>query len=200
MNICIFASGGGSNFNAILRAHNKGIIKSDILLLITNNSNCNAVKIAERNNIEVFHISRKLFPEIDDVEYSNKFIFKLEEKKIDFIVLAGYMKLLESSVIKKYNNKIINIHPALLPSFGGKGMYGINVHKAVLEAGVKITGITVHLVNENYDNGKILFQKAVKVNGDDTCISLQKRVLKSEHKYYPFVISQIEQNKINLSE
>ncbi len=100
--------------------------------------------------------------------------------------------MIETEVLKKYKNKIINIHPALLPSFGGKGMYGINVHKAVIASGVKVSGITVHFVNENYDEGKIIFQKCCEVKSDDDELSLQKKILKLEHKYYTQVIKMFE--------
>lgn len=191
-NISIFASGTGTNFEAILKAKKKGIIKSNIPLLITNNSNCGAVEIAKRNSIDVVHISRKVYPDLSEENYAEVFLKVLKNYKIDLIVLAGYMKLLPGALIDEYENKIINIHPALLPSFGGKGMYGINVHRAVLDAGVKVTGITIHFVNKEYDKGRIIFQKCIEINSDDDEYSLQKRVLKYEHKYYPLIISEIE--------
>ncbi len=192
LNISVFASGGGSNFKAILKAKRNGIIKSNIPLLITNNSHCGAVEIAKKNSVNVVHISRKVYPDLDEKEYSQVFLNVLEKFKIDLIVLAGYMKLLPEYVVERYENRIINIHPALLPSFCGKGMYGINVHRAVLEAGVKVTGITIHYVNKEYDKGKIIFQKCVEIKENDNEISLQKRVLKYEHKYYPLVIASLE--------
>ena len=193
MNICIFASGTGSNFKAILDSVKKKKIRSKICLLITNNPDCGAVKIAKENNIEYEVINRKIFPELSPEKYSDNFLKALSKHGIDLIVLAGYMKMVTPEVLNKYKDRIINIHPALLPSFGGKGMYGINVHKAVIDSGVKVTGITVHYVNENYDEGKILFQKCCEVKSDDDEYSLQKRVLKLEHKYYPEVIRSIEQ-------
>lgn len=194
MNICVFASGSGTNFKAIIEAKKSGIINSDILLLITNNSDCGAVSIAKENGISVFHISRKVYPNASDDEYANLFLDKMDEYKINFIVLAGYMKMLDASIIKKFPNRIINIHPALLPKFGGKGMYGMNVHKAVIEAGEKESGVTIHYVNEKYDEGKIILKEKVEVSTDDTAETLQKKVLKLEHKYYAFVISEIEKN------
>lgn len=198
MNISVFASGTGSNFLAILKAQKEGLIKSNISLLITNNSNCGAVSIANEFGVEVVHISRKVYPYLSDKEYANVFLDVLFKHSIDLIVLAGYMKMVEPEVVRNFRNRIINIHPALLPMFGGKGMYGINVHKAVIQAGVKVTGITIHCVNENYDEGKILFQKCIEVNETDDEYSLQKRVLELEHKYYPYVISLIEEGKIKL--
>jgi phosphoribosylglycinamide formyltransferase-1 len=198
LNISVFASGTGSNFLAILKAQKEGLIKSNISLLITNNSNCGAVSIANEFGVEVVHISRKVYPYLSDKEYANVFLDVLFKHSIDLIVLAGYMKMVEPEVVRNFRNRIINIHPALLPMFGGKGMYGINVHKAVIQAGVKVTGITIHCVNENYDEGKILFQKCIEVNETDDEYSLQKRVLELEHKYYPYVISLIEEGKIKL--
>ena len=198
MNICVFASGSGTNFQAILNARKNGIIKSDISLLITNNSHCGAVEIAKQNGVEVVHISRKIFPDLSDNVYANLFLDKLKLLKIDLIVLAGYMKMLDPVIVRAYHNRIINIHPALLPSFGGEGMYGINVHKAVLDAGVKVSGVTIHFVNENYDEGKIIFQKCIEVSDDDDEYSLQKKVLVLEHKYYSHVISEIEKGIIKI--
>jgi phosphoribosylglycinamide formyltransferase-1 len=196
LNICIFASGSGTNFKAILEAKKSGIIVSDINLLVTNNSDCGAVDIAKENNIPVFHISRKAYPDLSEEEYAGLFLRKLEEHKIDFIVLAGYMKMMSPVVIRKYPDRIINIHPALLPKFGGKGMYGMNVHRAVIEAGEKVSGVTIHFVNEKYDEGKIIFQKTVDITEDDNAESLQKKVLKLEHKYYSEVIRKIENSEL----
>jgi phosphoribosylglycinamide formyltransferase 1 len=196
LNICIFASGSGTNFKAIIEAKKSGIIISEIKLLVTNNSDCGAVSIAAENNIPFFHISRKVYPGLSDEEYSNLFLNKLEEHKIDFIVLAGYMKMMDSKVVRRFPNRIINIHPALLPDFGGKGMYGMNVHRAVIESGMKVSGVTIHFVNEKYDDGKIIFQKSVEVAEDDTAETLQKKVLKLEHKYYAVVISMFERGLI----
>lgn len=192
MNICVFASGSGTNFKAIIEAKKSGIIHSDISLLITNNSDCGAVYIAKENGIPVFHISRKVYPNLSEEEYANLFLYKLDEHKINFIVLAGYMKMLDARIIRKFQKRIINIHPALLPKFGGKGMYGMNVHKAVIEAGEKESGVTIHYVNENYDEGEIILQEKVEVSPDDTPETLQKKVLKLEHKYYAEVIRRIE--------
>ena len=199
MNICVFASGAGSNFKAILDSIKKGYLKSKVCLLITNNPDCGAVKIAGKNKIDHLSINKKLFAELTEKEYSDIFLNALKKYKIEFIVLAGYMKIIRPEVLRKYRNKIINIHPALLPSFGGKGMYGINVHKAVIASGVKVSGITVHFVNENYDEGKIIFQKCCEVKTADDEISLQKRVLRMEHKYYPRVIKSIEDLEFGIS-
>lgn len=196
MNICVFASGEGTNFSAILKNANKGYLRSKIALLVTNKSDCGAAVTALRNNIPQFYINRNNFPGLSDSEYSNKIIQKLKECSIDFIVLSGFMQIIHHEITDRFRNRIINIHPALLPSFGGKGMYGINVHKAVIASGVKVTGITIHFVNEKYDEGKIIFQKCVEVDVNDDEYSLQKKIKKLEHKYYPFVIKKFEEGKV----
>ncbi len=190
----MFASGTGTNFRSIVNAIKQGKLKSKISLLITNNSNCGAAGIAKTNNIKCIHISRKKFPDLPDNEYQKLFLNALESYKIDFIVLAGYMKKIGNDVIAKYRNRIINIHPALLPDFGGEGMYGINVHRAVIASGASVSGISIHYVDENYDNGKIIFQKSVAIENSDDEFSLQKKILKLEHEYYPKVIGDIENN------
>lgn len=194
MNICVFASGTGTNFEAIVNSARSGYLKSKVSLLITNNSKCGAVKIAEANGIAWSHISRVIYPDLTDRIFAEKFLNELEKFKIDFIVMAGYMKSVPDEVIRRFNGKIINIHPALLPSFGGKGMYGINVHRAVIESGVKVSGITVHFVEGEYDKGKIIFQKCCDVAEDDDEVSLQKKIQQLEHKYYPEVIRTFEQS------
>ena len=199
-NICVFASGGGSNFNALISAKRNYIFKSEIKLLISNNSSCGAVEIAIRNKIPFAHISRRVFPELIDVEYQKLFLDKLKEYGIDLIILSGYMKLVEPVVVKNFKNRILNIHPALLPAFGGKGMYGMNVHKAVIASGTATSGLTIHLVNEDYDKGRILFQKTVPVDKNDDEYTLQKKILNLEHTYYSQVIRDIEEGKINLDE
>jgi formyltetrahydrofolate-dependent phosphoribosylglycinamide formyltransferase len=200
LNICVFASGAGSNFRAIIDAAKNGKISSDISLLITNNPGCGAEEIAKKNSISVEIINRKIFPDLSKDDYSGKFIKILRAYKIDFIVLAGYMKQVPDKVIEIYRDRIINIHPALLPLFGGKGMFGINVHKAVIKSGMKVSGITIHYVNEVYDEGKIIFQRCVDIANDETPDSLQKKIRLLEHEYYPHVINLFEENKIDIQE
>lgn len=192
----MFASGTGSNFKAIVDASNDKYLSSRVSLLISNNSDCGAAEIARKNNIDFVHISRKVYPNLSETEYSQLFIKALEDHDIDLIVLAGYMKLIVPEVLKKYKGRIINIHPALLPAFGGKGMYGLNVHKAVIESGEKKTGITIHYVDENYDDGEIIFQECIDVDENGDAESLQKKVLKLEHKYYPEIIKRIEEGNL----
>jgi phosphoribosylglycinamide formyltransferase-1 len=197
MNIAVFASGRGSNLMAILNAIKEGKLNAKISLVISNNSNAGALEIAKANGIDALHISRKQFS--SDEEYVQKILNELKSRNVELIVLAGYMKKIPSEIIKEYPNKILNIHPALLPSFGGKGMYGLNVHKAVIESGVKITGVTVHIVDEEYDHGPIVMQRAVEVRDDDTPETLAERVLKVEHEIYPQAIKLFVEGKIKIS-
>ncbi len=197
MNIAVFASGRGSNLMAILNAIKEGKLKAKISVVISNNSNAGALEIARANGIDALHISRKQFS--TDEEYVQKILNELKSRNIELIVLAGYMKKIPNEIIKEYPNRILNIHPALLPSFGGKGMYGLNVHKAVIESGVKITGVTVHIVDEEYDHGPIVMQRAVEVKDDDTPETLAERVLKVEHEIYPQVIKLFVEGKVKVS-
>ena len=187
------ASGKGSNLKAIIKAQKTRKIYSKVVLVISNNSASGALNIAKQNRIPAYHLSQKFFK--SEVEFVKKFLSLLKKFNVDLIILAGYMKKISPKVIRKFKNKIINIHPALLPSFGGKGMYGIKVHKAVLESGAKISGATVHIVDDKYDNGPIVLQKAVEVKDDDTPEILQKRVLRTEHKLYAEAIKLFESKK-----
>ncbi|MBK8984061.1 MAG: phosphoribosylglycinamide formyltransferase [Ignavibacteria bacterium] len=199
MNICVFASGTGTNFKALIRSERRKKIKSNISLLITNNSYCGAVQTAVKYGIKYKVINRTLYPDISETSYDNLFLSAVKEQSIDFILLAGYMKLLSSKFLKVFRNRIINIHPALLPSFGGKGMYGFNVHKAVIESGVKVSGITIHFVDEKYDEGKIIFQKSCIISNYDDEFSLMQKIRKLEHKYYPEIVKKFEEKKIIIS-
>ncbi len=196
LNLCVFASGNGSNLNAVIKASLSGKLSSRVKLVISNNSGSGALKTAAKYKIPNKHISQKLFN--SQSEFTKQILAELRKHKIDLILLAGYMKMLDPLIIKKYRNKIINIHPALLPKFGGKGMYGIHVHEAVLNAGEQITGATVHFVNEVYDNGAIIMQKKVKVKPGDDAVTLQKRVLRAEHKLYPEAIKLFEDGRIRV--
>ncbi len=196
MNIAVFASGRGSNLMAILKAIEEGKLKARVVVVISNNSNAGALEIARLKGIDALHISRRQFS--SDMEYVDKILSELRKRNVELIVLAGYMKKIPSEVVSEYRNRILNIHPALLPSFGGQGMYGINVHKAVIESGVKITGVTVHIVDEEYDHGPIVLQRAVEVKDDDTPETLAERVLRVEHEVYPEAIRLFVEGKVNI--
>jgi phosphoribosylglycinamide formyltransferase-1 len=196
MNIAVFASGRGSNLMAILKAIEEGKLKARVVVVISNNSSAGALEIARSKGIDALHISRRQFS--SDREYADKILSELRKRNVELIVLAGYMKKIPAEVVSEYRNRILNIHPALLPFFGGQGMYGINVHKAVIESGVKITGVTVHIVDEEYDHGPIVLQRAVEVKDDDTPETLAERVLKVEHEVYPEAIRLFVEGKVNV--
>ena len=197
MNLCVLASGWGSNLKSIINSRKTGKISSDIVLVISNNSASNALNIARENQIPAVHLSRKLFN--SEEEYENRFAELLRTYNVDMIILAGYMKMIPPKIVREYKNRILNIHPALIPSFCGKGLYGLKVHEAVLDYGAKITGVTVHLVDEQYDTGPVVLQKTIPVKDNDTPETLQKRVLKWEHKLYPEAIKLFETRKFNIT-
>ena len=186
LSIAVFASGGGTNLQALIDASKMGIFDGKISIVISNNSGAYALVRAANENIPVCHISNKKYP--DQYEFMAKISEALSSHDVNLIVLAGYMKLLPLEVIKKYRSRIINIHPALLPHYGGKGMYGANVHRAVLENKDKISGATVHFVDELYDHGAILIQRIAPVLPGDTPDSLAQRVLTIEHKILPLAV------------
>lgn len=197
MNLCVLASGWGSNLKSIINSRKTGKISSDIVLVISNNSASNALNIARENQIPAVHLSRKLFN--SEEEYENRFAELLRTYNVDMIILAGYMKMIPPKIVREYKNRILNIHPALIPSFCGKGLYGLKVHEAVLDYGAKVTGVTVHLVDEQYDTGPVVLQRTIPVKDNDTPETLQKRVLKWEHKLYPEAIKLFETRKFNIT-
>ena len=189
--IAVLVSGGGTNLQALIDAEKKGDLHSgSIVLVVSNNAAAYALKRAEENGIRSVVITRKESGGQEQME--ERISAVLEEEKIDLIVLAGFMSILSESFVKKYDHRILNVHPSLIPSFCGKGFYGLRVHEAALEKGVKVTGATVHFVNEIPDGGEIILQKAVNVLENDTPESLQKRVMKqAEWKILPAAVEKI---------
>ena len=187
--IIVFASGGGSNFRSIFNHLKKNKIDASIELLISNNPKCKAIEFAKSNGVETFVINKNCYP--DSSEYKKMILVKLELFSPSLIILAGYIKKIPIEVVRKFEGKIINIHPALLPKFGGKGFYGMKVHNSVIESGEKESGVTVHFVNEEYDKGEIIIQKRIPVLKSDSPESLAKRVLEIEHIVYPLVVEQL---------
>lgn len=195
-NIVVLVSGGGTNLQALIDAQNRGEIKNGkITCVISSNPNAYALTRAQNNKISTEVIRRKDFAEFD--EYDNALIELLKSKNADVVVLAGFMTILGSKVISAFENKIINIHPSLIPSFCGEGYYGLHVHEAALEKGVKVTGATAHFVNEVCDGGPIIIQKAVEIQNGDTPEILQKRVMEqAEWKILPKAVSLFCEDKI----
>ncbi len=183
--IAVFVSGGGTNLKALIDSQQNGIIKSGkIELVVSNNKNAFAIERAKDNNIPYVVFDKKQIGSQE--KFEEKIIETLKSYKIDLIVLAGFLSILSENFVKNYQKRIINIHPSLIPAFCGKGYYGLKVHEEVLKKGVKITGATVHFVNEIPDDGEIILQKAVKVYKNDTPEKLQKRVMnQAEWKILP---------------
>ena len=189
--IGVLVSGGGTNLQALIDAQKSGIIKhGEISLVISNKKNAYALTRAEENNIKTAVVIKKDYA--DARAFENAIIELLEENSIGLIVLAGFMCILSAEFTKKYENRIINVHPSLIPSFCGEGFYGLHVHEAALAYGVKVTGATVHFVNEIPDGGKIIAQKAVEIQDGDTPETLQRRVMENaEWKILPMATEQI---------
>ena len=177
VNIAVLVSGGGTNLQALINAQKSGILKSgEIKLVVSSNKNAYALKRSENAGIKTAVCERKGFSQ---KEFENNILNALEKEKIEVIVLAGFMSILSAEFVKRYPERIINVHPSLIPSFCGEGFYGLRVHKAALDYGVKVTGATVHFVNEIPDGGRIIMQKAVEIKENDTPETLQKRVMEN---------------------
>jgi phosphoribosylglycinamide formyltransferase 1 len=189
-----FASHGGSNMQSIIDSCKSGKLNADPCAVISNNSVSYALVRAQLENIPNFHISSKHYPDNNDL--NNKLIETLDLYGVNILVLAGYMKQVDDIIIDHFNGRVLNIHPALLPKFGGKGMYGMNVHKAVIEAGEKMSGATVHQVDNHLDTGRILGQMQVPVLETDDAETLAERVLAIEHILYPEVLIGISNGDI----
>ena len=177
VNIAVLVSGGGTNLQALINAQKSGIITSgEIKLVVSSNKNAYALKRAENAGIKTAVCERNV---ISQKEFEESILNALEKEKIEVIVLAGFMSILSADFVKRYPERIINVHPSLIPSFCGEGFYGLRVHKAALDYGVKVTGATVHFVNEIPDGGRIIMQKAVEIKENDTPEILQKRVMEN---------------------
>lgn len=192
MRIGVLASGGGSNLQSIIDACSDGRLSGEVGLVISNNSGSGALERARGANIPALHLSSKTHP----ADLDAAILDALRSHGIDYIALAGYMKKLQAKTLLAYQNRVFNIHPALLPRFGGEGMYGMEVHRAVIAAGAASSGPTVHLVNAEYDQGSILSQEEVAVLEGDDPESLQKRVLEVEHRIYPATLEAVSKGLI----
>lgn len=195
--IAVFVSGGGTNLQALIDAQKSGVIKSgEIALVVSSNASAYALKRAEQAGIATAVVARKECK--DSTEFEEKILSVLSENGIEMIVLAGFMSILSSDFVSHFPERIINVHPSLIPSFCGEGFYGLRVHKAALDYGVKVTGATVHFVNEVADGGKIILQKAVPVEDGDTPEILQKRVMEqAEWKLLPMAAELVSARILN---
>ena len=197
MNIAVFASHGGSDLQAIIDGCKTQQVDATVCAVISNNSDATALQRARKEGIDSYHISNKMIA--DPIELDAQILKILDAHHTDIIFLAGYLKKLGVDVLHKYKNRIFNIHPALLPKYGGKGMYGMNVHNAVIKANEQVSGVTVHRVTEEYDAGEIVAQTTVNVLKIDTPESLSERILKCEHTFLIAVIKEIIDGKIDIS-
>lgn len=196
MNIAVFASHDGSDLQAIIDGCKNEQINATVVVVISNNKDSVALQRAKNENIPNFHMSAKKYGSEEIL--AKEILNVLKQYYVDMIFLAGYMRLLHVSILEKYNNRIFNIHPALLPKFGGKGMFGMNVHNAVIKAKERETGVTIHRVNAEYDSGEIVAQTKVAVMENDTPEILAARVLLREHEFLIETISSIVEGKIQL--
>lgn len=197
--IAVFASGGGSNLQTLLDASEHGLIKGKVSLVFSNVPECGAMERAENHRVEAISIASKGYPGTRE-EYDQEVLQLCQAKKIDLICLAGYMRIITPVLIRPYLYKMMNIHPALLPKFGGPGMYGHHVHEAVVKAKEKESGATVHFVTEGVDAGPIILQGNVKVLPGDTPQALAARVLKVEHQIYPEAVRLYCEGKVKVSD
>jgi phosphoribosylglycinamide formyltransferase-1 len=189
LQLAVLGSGRGSNFQAILRAIDGGRLPSTrVCLVISNNSDAGILALARSAGIPAQHLSQKQFP--DEEAFADAMLGALRDHGADLIALAGYMKRVPPQVVRAYRGRILNIHPALLPKYGGQGMYGHHVHEAVIAARERVSGATVHVVDEEYDRGPVVLQRTVDVSPDDTPETLAARVLQVEHELYPEAIRQ----------
>jgi len=191
--IAVLVSGGGTDLQSIIDAVENGYLNCKIEMVISSKEGAFAIERAKKHGIDYHVISKKEFGK----EQSNK-ILELTKGKVDLIVLAGYLSILDGELLNHFSNKIINIHPSLIPSFCGPGMYGLKVHEKAIEKGVKYSGCTVHFVNNEVDGGAIILQEVVPVNFEDSAEDLQKRILEKEHILLPKAIKLISENKVKI--
>jgi phosphoribosylglycinamide formyltransferase-1 len=192
----LLSSHGGTNMQAIIDACNAGRLGAKVCVAISNNSGSFALQRAVREGIPRYHLSGKTHA--DPATLDAAILAKLEKHGVSLVVLAGYMKLLGPRTVSHFRGRILNIHPALLPKFGGRGLYGVGVHRAVLAAGERVTGVTIHLADERFDHGTIVAQTEVPVLEDDTAESLSGRVLRREHSFFVDTLERIERGEIDL--
>lgn len=196
LNIAVFASHSGSNLQAIIDACSSGAMKANVCVVLSNNSGSRALQRAADAGIDSFHVSPKALgsDEVADAE-----ILKiLTSHNTDIIFLAGYLKRIGESILNKYHNRVFNIHPALLPKYGGRGMFGMNVHKAVIAANEPLSGITIHRASQEYDEGEVVAQTTIAVSAYDTAETLAQKILAREHTFIVEVINQIIDGSILL--
>ena len=192
----ILASHGGSNLQAIMDACDNGSLKANVAVVVSNNSGSLAMRRARKSGIPAYHLSSSTHSDDGDLDVAIKNILK--KYSVDLIILAGYMKKIGPSVLRTFHNRVINSHPALLPKYGGKGMYGDRVHKAVVKAKSTETGISIHLVDEHYDHGPIISQKIIAVDSAEGVEFVKKKVQRHEHRFWVTTLNKIQKGEIDL--
>lgn len=191
--IAVLISGSGSDLQSVIDGVNSGYIKASIEAVISDNKDAYGIKRAEENGIPAYVFDKREYK-----EGVSELILSVIKDKVDLVVLAGFLSVLKGDILKEFRDRIINIHPSLIPAFCGKGMYGIKVHQKAVDYGVKVSGCTVHFVDEGTDTGPIIFQRTVPVYFDDTADILQKRILKEEHIALPEAVKLISEGKVVL--
>ena len=196
MRLGVLSSHGGSNLQAIVDSIKSGALDAQVAVVVSNNSDSRALERATKEGIPAFHLSRSAHPVPEELDLA--ILHVLREHGVTLVALAGYMKKLGPAVLGAYRRRILNIHPALLPRHGGRGMYGMRVHESVIKSGDSVTGVTVHLVDDEYDQGPIVAQVKAPVFKDDTADTLAHRVLQTEHRFYSEVLGRIRSGDIDL--
>ncbi|HYE95629.1 MAG TPA: phosphoribosylglycinamide formyltransferase [Rubricoccaceae bacterium] len=196
MRLAVFASGGGSNFQALLDAVDEGWLNAEPVLLVTDREGTGAAARAEAREIPIAVLPPAQFASED--AFAEALLRALEERGVEFIALAGYLKKIPAAIVRAYKHRMLNIHPALLPAFGGAGLYGLRVHQAVLDYGCRVSGATVHLVDDEYDSGPVVLQEVVPVLADDTPETLAARVLELEHRLYPEALQFFAEGRVTV--
>jgi phosphoribosylglycinamide formyltransferase-1 len=192
----ILASHAGTNFQSILDRCLTGEIPATVGIVVSNNSRSGAIKRAQRIGISTHHLSSATHPDPEGLDRSMTEV--LCDHRVDLVVLAGYMKKLGPGLLRTFRDRVINVHPSLLPAFGGQSMFGARVHKSVLKSGCRMTGVSVHVVDEEYDHGQVIAQETVPVIDGDTTETLAQRVLEMEHRLYPSVVRNLAQGRIRI--
>jgi len=197
LRLAVFASGGGSNFTAIQQEIEAGRLAAAVVCLVVNRSQCGAAAFAAQCGIPVLHFPNRYFGE--DVPLAEEVVKALRELEVDYLVLAGFLRMIPRQILDAFSNRILNIHPALLPAFGGEGMYGTRVHQAVWESGATVSGATIHFIDAEFDHGPILLQEAVELDRwQDTPETIQQKVLAVEHRLYTRALRLLTEYNIEL--
>jgi len=198
MNLGILASHRGTNFQAIIDACRQGQLSASVTVSISNNSNATALTRAKNANIPALHLSGKTHPDPEQLDAA--ILEALKAHKVDLVVTVGYLKKLGKKTLAHYQNRVVNIHPSLLPAYGGKGMYGQKIHAAVLQNKDAETGITIHYLDEEYDTGDVIAQVRIPVSASDTVTTLEEKILQNEHPFLIATLNQLVKQRLNQQE